>query len=68
MNLSDYLQTTTQAAFAKQLGVSQGLVSQWIRGRTAITAKRAIEIEDATNGAVSRFELLPEIFDRRKSA
>lgn len=68
MNLSDYLQTTTQASFAKQLGVSQGLVSQWIRGRTAITAKRAIEIEDATNGTVSRFELLPEIFDRRKSA
>jgi len=33
-----------QTAVAKALGVSQGLVNQWVDGRTRITEKRAMEI------------------------
>ena len=35
-----------QTAVAKALGVSQGLVNQWVDGRTRITEKRAMEIVD----------------------
>lgn len=52
----------SQEAFAKQLGVSQGLVWQWLSGKTRITAERAKEIEDATEGAVTRQDLRPDIF------
>lgn len=33
-----------QTAVAKALGLSQGLVNQWVDGRTRITEKRAMEI------------------------
>lgn len=57
----------SQAAFAALLTESgtpatQGLVSQWEKGTTAIRAERAIQIDLATGGAVSRFELLPSVF------
>lgn len=57
----------SQAAFAALLTemgtpATQGLVSQWEKGTTAIKAERAIQIDLATDGAVSRFELLPAVF------
>ncbi len=57
----------SQAAFAALLTESgtpatQGLVSQWEKGTTAIRAERAIQIDVATDGAVSRHELLPAVF------
>lgn len=57
----------SQAAFAALLTetgtpATQGLVSQWEKGITAIRAERAIQIDLATGGAVSRFELLPTVF------
>lgn len=57
----------SQAAFAALLTetgtpATQGLVSQWEKGTTAIKAERAIQIDLATGGAVSRFELLPAVF------
>ncbi|MBN6743555.1 helix-turn-helix domain-containing protein [Acidithiobacillus sp. MC2.1] len=42
--------------------MTPGLVSQWITGRTVITAERAAQIELSTNGAVTRAELRPDIF------
>lgn len=59
MNLADYLSTTktSQAAFAKQLGVSQGLVYQWISGKRPVAAEKCPEIERITNGAVTCEEL-----------
>lgn len=62
MTLTDFLKKTTQQALASQLGVTQGLVSQWVRGETQITAERALEIEAATGGQVTRQELRPDIF------
>lgn len=64
MNLKKYLETTTQAAFAHTLGVTQGLVSQWVRGVTRITAEQAVRIESATEGKIKRHELRPDIFSR----
>ncbi|WP_367345715.1 YdaS family helix-turn-helix protein [Stenotrophomonas bentonitica] len=57
----------SQAAFAALLTAmgtpaTQGLVSQWEKGTTAIRAERAIQIDLATEGAVSRCELLPAVF------
>jgi DNA-binding transcriptional regulator YdaS (Cro superfamily) len=57
----------SQAAFAALLTetgtpATQGLVSQWEKGTTAIKAERAIQIDLATGGAVSRFDLLPAVF------
>jgi len=64
MDLQTYLQNTetTQKELGARIGVSQGLVYQWLTGRTRITAERAIEIEKATSGQVTRKELRPEIF------
>ncbi len=59
MNLAQYLTSTetSQAAFAKQLGVSQGLVNQWLTGKRPISAERCPVIERITNGAVTCEEL-----------
>ncbi len=66
MDLAKYIRSTlgvTQASFAKELGVSQGLVWQWLNGRTKITPKRAKQIEQATQGAITRHDILPDLFD-----
>lgn len=57
----------SQAAFAALLTemgtpATQGLVSQWENGTTAIRAERAVQIEQVTGGAVSRYDLLPLVF------
>lgn len=64
MEIKDYLQDNgiTQAGFAEQLGVTQGLVNQWIRGKTRVTPERALQIERATAGGLRRERLRPDIF------
>ncbi|HEL4191540.1 TPA: helix-turn-helix domain-containing protein [Stenotrophomonas maltophilia] len=57
----------SQAAFAALLTemgtpATQGLVSQWEKGTTAVRAERAVQIELATGGALSRYDLLPAVF------
>lgn len=65
MDLATYMQEhgLSQAEMADRVGVSQGMVSHWLRKRKAITAERARDIERATNGAVLRHELRPDVFD-----
>ncbi|KVU22295.1 hypothetical protein WK65_18325 [Burkholderia ubonensis] len=62
MNLATYLSTRkiTQAAFAEQLGVSQGLIYQWLTGRRPVAADKCVAIERATCGAVTRRDLRPD--------
>lgn len=64
MGIDEYLKqkNLTQGQFAEQLGVSQGLVWQWITGRQRITAERASQIEQSTGGAVTRSELRPDLY------
>lgn len=52
----------SQEEFGKLIGVSQGLVWQWLEGRTRITAERAKEIDEKTGGEVSKHELRPDVF------
>ncbi len=67
MDIPAYLaaKDLSQEEFAKQIGVSQGLVWQWIGGRTRITAERAVEIEEKTHGEIRRHELRPDLFEVR---
>lgn len=49
-----------KAKIARSTGVSVGTVYQWFnRGRISATA--AIMIEDATNGAIKKEELRPDV-------
>lgn len=61
MQLKDYLQTHTQAALARALGVTPGAVNQWVSGETKLTAERCIQIEEATLGQVRCEDLRPDV-------
>lgn len=63
MELSQYLQENeiSQQQFADLVGVTQGRVSQWLGG-DRVPAERCAEIEAATNGQVTRYELRPDVF------
>lgn len=50
------------AALARLVGVSPVMVHKWLDG-ARVTAERAKQIEQATNGAVRRHELRPDVFD-----
>jgi DNA-binding transcriptional regulator YdaS (Cro superfamily) len=65
MKLAEYLDqhSESQTNFAKRLGVSQGLVHQWLASKTRVTAEQAIRIEQATDGQVTRAALRPDLFD-----
>ena len=55
---------------AKTLGVTYQAVQKWRRTEKA-PAERCVAIEQATNGAVTRFELRPDVFGappKRKAA
>lgn len=66
MDLRTYIEKLSggQTEFARKLGVSQGLVWQWLDGRTRVTAERAVEIETATAGEVTRQELRPDLYQQ----
>ena len=59
MKLADYLKLTdtSQAAFAEKLGVSQGLIHQWISGKRPVSAEQCPIIERITGGQVTCEEL-----------
>lgn len=61
MLLKDYVQTNTQAALARSLGVTPGAVNQWVSGMTTLTAERCIQIEKATAGQVRCEDLRPDV-------
>ena len=60
MKISDYLQKfrVTQVEFAQSLGVTQGLVGFWVRGKPP-SPVRCMQIERVTNGSVTRRDLRP---------
>lgn len=64
MVLANYLKKhqITQKAFGDRLGVTPGLISQYISGTTKITAERAAAIERATGGEVKRHDLRPDLY------
>jgi DNA-binding transcriptional regulator YdaS (Cro superfamily) len=63
MTLNEYLKTRgKQKELAQRLKITQGAVSQWATGSQRVTAERAIDIELATDGAVTRQELRPDVY------
>lgn len=50
----------SQAALAARLGVSPGLVNQWVTGRRPIDGKHGPGIEELTGGLVLRERVCPE--------
>lgn len=60
MKLKNYLEETTQAELADDLKVTQGAISQWLSSR--IPAERVLQIEKATNFAVKRHEMRPDLY------
>jgi DNA-binding transcriptional regulator YdaS (Cro superfamily) len=64
MLLHDYLETekVSQTDFARRLGVTQGMVWQWLKGVRRISAEKVIAIETATDGKVSRHEIRPDLY------
>lgn len=61
MKLADYLshKALTQQEFADLVGVSQGMVYQWVRGKTPVTPSKCVHIEQMTEGLVGRKDLRP---------
>jgi DNA-binding transcriptional regulator YdaS (Cro superfamily) len=51
-----------QADFARALKLNAGLVSQWVRRKRPVAAQHCIPIETATGGAVTRYQLRPDVF------
>lgn len=49
-----------QTRLAGLLGVSSVSVSEWANAKRPVPAKRAVQIERATSGAVTRQELCPD--------
>ena len=54
----------SQSELARRIGgrVRQGHIWKWINYTRVIPAERAIQIERATEGRVSRYELRPDVF------
>lgn len=58
----------TQEKFGRRMAdVSQGRVSQWVHGEP-IPPDIALDIEKNTRGALSKYDLCPEIFQRDSAA
>ena len=55
-----------QAALARAVGVKQQHVWNWLNRDRRVPAERCADIERATNGAVTRAELRPDVFGELK--
>jgi DNA-binding transcriptional regulator YdaS (Cro superfamily) len=52
----------SQSELARRIGVRQGYVWRWLRSIQKVPAERCAAIERATNGAVKREQLRPDVF------
>ena len=70
MQLRDYLRQEglTATAFGAKMRLSHAAVVRWMNGTRRISAERAIEIERATQGAVTRHDLRPDLYPRDEAA
>lgn len=50
------------SVLAEKIGVVQSAVSNWRTRNSGVPAERCIAIEQATDGAVTRYDLRPDIF------
>ncbi len=57
-----------QTGFAELAEVPQGMVSYWVQGKRPVSPKAALAIERNTEGALSRFDLCPQVFQNDSAA
>ena len=64
MDIRAYLEKhkLSQKEFGDRIGVSQGLVWQWLEGKTRVDPKHFNNIEEKTEGEVTRRDCRPDIF------
>lgn len=55
------------AAAGRLFGISRVAVHMW-QQRGKVPAERVLEVERATEGAVSRYQLRPDVFGKRADA
>lgn len=62
MKLNEYLdkQEISQSSFATKIGVTQGMVYQWLTRSRPVSPEKCVAIEKETNGKVSRKDLRPD--------
>ena len=70
MDIQSYLDKhgLSQGDFALMIGVSQGAVWQWLVGRTKVSPKHFDEIERKTGGKVTREDVRPDLYRKRRAA
>ena len=56
-----------QSELAKRISVTAQAVNQWVGGLRPVPAKHCIAIEEATEGAVTRYDLRPDVFGQQPS-
>lgn len=65
MNLNKYISQTTQTALAARVGVTQGMVFQWLSGRKRVAAEKVIAVSAASGWQVTPHELRPDIYPNK---
>jgi DNA-binding transcriptional regulator YdaS (Cro superfamily) len=70
MQLNQFIEKghMTQAELARRLDVTPGLIWQWLNDHRRIAAEQVIPIEKATDGAVTRHDLRPDLYPRDNAA
>lgn len=55
----------SQGKLAERLGITQGAISHWFNKNVGLVPplEYVVEIEKATNGRVTRYELRPDFFN-----
>jgi DNA-binding transcriptional regulator YdaS (Cro superfamily) len=51
-----------QSELARRIGKTQGHISSWLRREGKVPAECALAVEGACEGAVTRYDLRPDIF------
>jgi len=66
MKLNEYVkqQFGRSVLIARSVGVSPPVVSDWVTGKKQIPVERCVQIEQATQGAVTRIDLRPDDWHR----
>lgn len=57
MKLSEYLKKNSRVDLSTALGVSQGMISQWVNNTRPVAIERCVDIEIATKWQVTRKDL-----------
>ena len=58
----------SQRAMAKELGVTEGVISQWVCNRRPVSATKVLQVSELTGGRVTPEQLRPDVFTLQKNS